>query len=185
MTWHKHNMQYVWTGTKRYYNSIAIKFHRKGIELLLEKKKNNNSRNSSLNSEESVNYIQLYLVILCNLYYYQVIVVMDLIYCWLFLSVTRIFEKRLCECPVNLMLYPVIRTPLLDRMAVQFQFTFQNTECLYYPLPQRYSYRLYIDNYQVVNCSVAEHHAYRITGHFCDCLISLVFCSQNIMQDKL
>ena len=90
-----------------------------------------------------------------------------------------------CECPVNFILGSVIRTPLLDRMVIQLQFTFQNTECLLYPLLQPYSYWWYIDNYQVVNCSVAEHHAYRITGHFCGCLISLVFCSQNIMQDKL
>jgi hypothetical protein len=28
-----------------------------------------------------------------------------------------------CECPVNLMLGPVIRTLLLDRMSIQLQFT--------------------------------------------------------------
>ena len=33
----------------------------------------------------------------------------------------------ICECPVNLMLGPVIRTPLLDRMSIQFQFTLGNT----------------------------------------------------------
>jgi hypothetical protein len=32
-----------------------------------------------------------------------------------------------CECPVNLMLGPVIRTPLLDRMSIQLQFTLRNT----------------------------------------------------------
>jgi hypothetical protein len=49
--------------TKRYYNSIAIKFHWKGIELLLEKKKNNNSRNSTLNIEESG---KLYTIVSCK-----------------------------------------------------------------------------------------------------------------------
>jgi hypothetical protein len=32
-----------------------------------------------------------------------------------------------CECPLNLMLGPVIRTPLLDRISIQFQFTVGNT----------------------------------------------------------
>jgi hypothetical protein len=29
------------------------------------------------------------------------------------------------ECPVNLMLGPVIRTPLLDQMSIQLQFTLE------------------------------------------------------------
>jgi hypothetical protein len=33
-----------------------------------------------------------------------------------------------CDDPVNLMLGPVIRTPLLDRMSIQLQFTLGNTE---------------------------------------------------------
>jgi hypothetical protein len=32
-----------------------------------------------------------------------------------------------CECHVNFMVGPVIRTPLLDRMSIQLQFTFGNT----------------------------------------------------------
>jgi hypothetical protein len=32
-----------------------------------------------------------------------------------------------CECPLNLMLGPVIRTPLVDRMSIQLQFTLGNT----------------------------------------------------------
>jgi len=32
-----------------------------------------------------------------------------------------------CECPVNLMLGPVICIPLLDRMSIQVQFTLGNT----------------------------------------------------------
>ena len=32
-----------------------------------------------------------------------------------------------CECPLNLMLGPVIRTPLLDRISIQLQFTLGNT----------------------------------------------------------
>jgi hypothetical protein len=30
------------------------------------------------------------------------------------------------ECPVNLMLGPVIHTPLLDRMSIQLQFTLED-----------------------------------------------------------
>jgi hypothetical protein len=33
-----------------------------------------------------------------------------------------------CDDPVNFMLGPVIRTPLLDRMSIQLQFTLGNTE---------------------------------------------------------
>ena len=33
-----------------------------------------------------------------------------------------------CECPVNLILGPVIRTPLLDQMSIQLQFTLWNTD---------------------------------------------------------
>ena len=33
-----------------------------------------------------------------------------------------------CECPVNLMLGPVICIPLLDRMSIQHQFTLANTD---------------------------------------------------------
>jgi len=32
-----------------------------------------------------------------------------------------------CECHVNFMAGPVIRTPLLDRMSIQLQFTLGNT----------------------------------------------------------
>jgi hypothetical protein len=32
-----------------------------------------------------------------------------------------------CECPINLMLGPVIHTLLLDRMSIQLQFTLGNT----------------------------------------------------------
>jgi len=32
-----------------------------------------------------------------------------------------------CECHVNFMVVPVIRTPLLDRMSIQLQFTLGNT----------------------------------------------------------
>ena len=37
-------------------------------------------------------------------------------------------SSKVCECPVNLMLGPVIRTPLLDWMSIQLQFTLGNTE---------------------------------------------------------
>ena len=30
-----------------------------------------------------------------------------------------------CECPVNLILGPVIRTPLLDQISIQLQFTWE------------------------------------------------------------
>jgi hypothetical protein len=60
-----------------------------------------------------------------------------------------IWVSGVCECPVNLMLGPVIRTPLLDRMSNQLQFTLGNTEFLgrrfmfmlfYANFPQYFSY---------------------------------------------
>jgi hypothetical protein len=51
-------MKSLWTGTKIYYNSIEIKFHRKGIELLMEKNKN-----LIVNIGESC---KLYTIVSCN-----------------------------------------------------------------------------------------------------------------------
>jgi len=38
------------------------------------------------------------------------------------------FLSGVCEFPVNLMLGPVICTPLLERMSIQLQFTLGNTD---------------------------------------------------------
>jgi hypothetical protein len=37
-----------------------------------------------------------------------------------------------CECHVNLMVGPVIRTPLLDRMSIQLQFILGSTYVIHF-----------------------------------------------------
>jgi hypothetical protein len=45
-----------------------------------------------------------------------------------------------CECHVNLMVGPVIRTPLLDRMSIQLQFILGSTSVIHFffvPVPSQ------------------------------------------------